>query len=419
MAILGQQHRWHIKKPQYGSRRLAAKNHLVAALGEYVGTTLFMLFALGATNIANIPNTSITGSTTAGQAGTAAQTANTSNHIAFAFGISLTVTAWCFFRVSGGLFNPSITLGMLLVGALSPVRAVILAVVQFLGAITGAAILDALTPGTLNVRTQLTAGMSIARGLFLEAAMTALLMLSILLLAAEKSRGTFMAPLPIGLSLFVAELASVYYTGGSLNPARTLGPDVVLHTFDGYCYIYYIGPILGSTVAALFYRLIKYLEYETVQANEDEGATVMALKEHDPKTETGEEPVQPGKGTAVEVTGFAGGLLRSQDGKVAVMPQPGPLADPRDLSAKMDRLEELMSSVLAHVQGGRAVGRATSHDRLSGDTIAYPPIAKVMSEKTDSTDLSASPRNTADTLGDHPAWTCRSTCERHSGDSPV
>lgn len=149
---------------------------------------------------------------------------------------------------------------MLLVGALSPVRAAILAVVQILGAITGAAIIDALTPGmperrnsvlsarmltfcvsagTLNVRTKLTPGMSIARGLFLEATMTALLsvlryleplraharltdfntdsMLAILLLAAEKSRGTFMAPLPIGLALFVAELAS-----GELTVLRVL-----------------------------------------------------------------------------------------------------------------------------------------------------------------------------------------------------
>ncbi|GAA5951002.1 hypothetical protein JCM8115_005029 [Rhodotorula mucilaginosa] len=392
---------WHIRKPQYGSRRLAAKNHFVAGLGEYVGTTLFMLFALGATNIANIPSTSVTGSTTAGQDGSAAQTLNTSNllYISFAFGISLTVTAWCFFRVSGGLFNPSITLGMLLVGALSPVRAAILAVVQILGAITGAAIIQALTPGTLNVRTTLTPGMSITRGLFMEAAMTALLMLAILLLAAEKSRATFMAPLPIGLALFVAELASVYWTGGSLNPARSFGPDVVLTTFNGYAWIYWLGPALGSTVAALFYRLIKYLEYETVQNNDEEGVQAIAPKEADPKTETGEEIVQPKDAVPVEVTGFGGGLLQSQDAQPEAMARSGPLADPRDLSDKMDRLENMVSSILAQLN-------AAQPDRLSGDTIVHTGTTEKVGSTTPSSPASASSGHQlpANTLADHPAY---------------
>ncbi|GAA5975948.1 hypothetical protein JCM10908_005336 [Rhodotorula pacifica] len=396
---------WHIRKPQYGSRRLAAKNHLVAALGEYVGTTLFMLFALGATNIANIPSTSVTGATTSGQDGSAAQTSNTSNllYISFAFGISLTVTAWCFFRISGGLFNPSITLGMLLVGALSPVRAAILAVVQVLGAITGAAIIQALTPGTLNVRTTLTPGMSISRGLFMEAAMTALLMLAILLLAAEKSRGTFMAPLPIGLALFVAELASVYWTGGSLNPARSFGPDVVLHTFEGYSWIYWLGPALGSTVAALFYRLIKYLEYETVQANEDEGGEAVAPKQNDPAVETGEEPVQPKDAVAIEVTGFGGGLLQSQDAQPDAMARAGPLADPRDLSDKIDRLETMMSTILTQMQTGNKFG-VEQGDRLSGETVIHPATpekALVAATKEEASTAHPLPANT---IADHPAY---------------
>jgi aquaporin related protein len=59
-------------------------------------------------------------------------------------------------------------------------------------------------------------------------------MLAILLLAAEKHKATFIAPIGIGLALFVAELLGVYYTGGSLNPARSFGPCVVLTTFEGY-----------------------------------------------------------------------------------------------------------------------------------------------------------------------------------------
>lgn len=124
---------------------------LIAMIGEYVGTVLFMIFALGGTNVALIPNTSITGETGVGQDGSAVSTVNTSNlmYIALSFGFSLAVNAWIFFRVSGGLFNPAVSLGMMLVGALTPVRAGLLAFVQILGGITGAAIIDAITPGTL------------------------------------------------------------------------------------------------------------------------------------------------------------------------------------------------------------------------------------------------------------------------------
>ncbi|KPV77377.1 uncharacterized protein RHOBADRAFT_10063, partial [Rhodotorula graminis WP1] len=223
----------------------------VAMVGEYVGTCLFMIFALGGTNI--------TGDTQAGQDGTAASTPNTSNllYIALSFGFSLAVCAWIFFRVSGGLFNPAVSLGMFLVGVLTPLRAVLLTISQILGGITGSAIIQALLPGTLNVRTTLIPGMSVVRGLFLEMFLTAMLMITILLLAAEKTKATFLAPIGIGLALFIAELLGVYYTGGSLNPARSFGPSVVLHDFDTYHWIYWLGPAMGATLAAGFYKFIK------------------------------------------------------------------------------------------------------------------------------------------------------------------
>ena len=89
---------------------------------------------------------------------------------------------------------------MVLVGALTPLRGALLTISQILGGITGksshthhplpqcpdrlpspfigAAIIDALTPGTLNVRTSLAPGVSVARGLFIEMFMTAMLMIT-------------------------------------------------------------------------------------------------------------------------------------------------------------------------------------------------------------------------------------------------
>lgn len=75
--------------------------------------------------------------------------------------------------------------------------------------------------------------------------------------------------LGIGLALFIAELTGVYFTGGSLNPARSFGPAVVNHTFSSYHWIYWLGPILGAIVAAGFYKFIKVLEYETANPGQD------------------------------------------------------------------------------------------------------------------------------------------------------
>jgi aquaporin rerated protein, other eukaryote len=89
------------------------------------------------------------------------------------------------------------------------------------------------------------------------------------MLAAEKHRGTFLAPMGIGLALFIAELAGVFWTGGSLNPARSFGPAVIAG-FNSDHWVYWVGPLLGAILAVLFYRLVKTLEYETANPGQDD-----------------------------------------------------------------------------------------------------------------------------------------------------
>jgi aquaporin rerated protein, other eukaryote len=55
----------------------------------------------------------------------------------------------------------------------------------------------------------------------------------------------------------------VYWTGGSLNPARSFGPEVVVGHFNSDHWVYWVGPFLGAILAVLLYRLVKILEYET------------------------------------------------------------------------------------------------------------------------------------------------------------
>ena len=287
-----------IKGAKYLSKsqkyKLRIKNHLLAMIGEYVGTVLFLFFAFGGAQVANIPSTSITGATTTANSGTSeaatAQAPNTSSlqFIALSFGFSLTVNAWVFFRISGGLFNPAISLGLALAGVITPVRAALLSVSQFLGGITAAAIIKAIIPGKLYVTTRLTPGMTPVRGVFLEMFLTAMLMLTIFLLAAEKSKTTFLAPVGIGLALFITQLVGVYWTGGSVNPCRTLGPDVVIRSFPSYTWIYYVGPILGSLLAAGFYKMMKVLHYETVVPGQDGDIESQTIAGRDKKVADGD-----------------------------------------------------------------------------------------------------------------------------------
>lgn len=161
------------------------------------------------------------------------------------------------------------TLALSLIGAVGWVRAPIVIVAQILGATSAAAVVLALFPGKLQISTELGGGTSVVQGLWIEALLTAQLVLTIIMLAAEKHKGTYLAPIGIGLSLFISELTGVYFTGGSLNPARSFGPCVALHKFPSYHWIYWLGPIIGAIIAAIFYHTIKVLEYETANPGQD------------------------------------------------------------------------------------------------------------------------------------------------------
>lgn len=154
-------------------------------------------------------------------------------------------------------------------GAVKPKRAVVLVLSQIVGSITASALVLAIFPTALNVRTTLSDGTSLVQGLFIEALMTSELVFTILMLAKEKHKSTFIAPVGIGLALFIAELVGVYYTGGSLNPARSLGPCIVTRAFDSEHWIYWVGPFIGALLAILFYKFIKILEYEMANPGQD------------------------------------------------------------------------------------------------------------------------------------------------------
>ncbi|KAK5073938.1 Aquaporin-1 [Lithohypha guttulata] len=302
------------------------KGHVVACAGEFVGTFLFLLFALGGTNVVN--------TAPAEGANATDLAANPAKllYIALCFGMSLMVNAWVFFRISGGLFNPAVTIGMMIVGATDYIRGPLIIVAQILGGICASGVVSAMLPGPLNVRTQLGGGTTVTQGLFIEMFLTAQLVFTIFMLATEKHQATFIAPVGIGLSLFIAELLGVYYTGGSLNPARSFGPCVILHQFNGYHWIYWVGPILGAMLAAAFYMFVKSLEYETV--NLDQDPREVAGKRFDPVSGKEEVVFANGETYAIPPTGRqSAGTDTTRVGGIrgpAPGPTPGPTPGPVD-----------------------------------------------------------------------------------------
>jgi aquaporin related protein len=92
------------------------KNEMVAAAAEFAGTFMFLFFAFGGTQVANTAAAYSDRSTAGQQNGSITQAPNTSVllFIALSFGFSLMVNVWVFFRVSGGLFNPAVSLPIFL-----------------------------------------------------------------------------------------------------------------------------------------------------------------------------------------------------------------------------------------------------------------------------------------------------------------
>ena len=78
-------------------KRKALKNHMIAASGEFVGTTMFLWFAFAGTQVAGMANPGDT------------PDAQRLMYISLSFGMSLLVVVWAFYRISGGLFNPAVS----------------------------------------------------------------------------------------------------------------------------------------------------------------------------------------------------------------------------------------------------------------------------------------------------------------------
>ncbi|KIW15814.1 hypothetical protein PV08_05864 [Exophiala spinifera] len=238
----------------------AHRNHMTAFISELAGTFLFLFFSFAIAQVANTPPPT-------GEA--ARPNLLTIFFIALGFGCSVAINVWLFYRVSGGMFNPAVAFTLVLIGAVPKSRGAVVFVAQILGGIAAAGAVSATLPGPMAVNVRLGGGCSITRGLFIEMFTTIQLVFAVVMLAAVKSKATFLAPLGIGIALFIGHMLSIYYTGAGINPARAFGPDVVTHSFPGYHWIYWLGPFLGSLVAAGFFYLLEAFDWTTANPGQD------------------------------------------------------------------------------------------------------------------------------------------------------
>jgi glycerol uptake facilitator-like aquaporin len=115
---------------------------------------------------------------------------------------------------------------MVIAGTLPPIRSLFLVPTQIIAAMCAAGLVQAMFPGDITLtNTTLSPGTSIAQGVFIEMFMTAELVFVVLMLAAEKSKDTFLAPIGIGLALFVAMMGGSFDEIFVVNDALWLTID--------------------------------------------------------------------------------------------------------------------------------------------------------------------------------------------------
>ncbi|MBB5637985.1 aquaporin Z [Pedobacter cryoconitis] len=187
--------------------------------------------------------------------------------ISFAFGLSVVAMAYAIGHISGCHINPAISIGMVIAGRMKAGEAVIYIIAQVLGAIAGAGILyliasgkdgyvfsglgqngyDAASPGHYNV----------ISGFVAETVFTFIFLMVIFGSTSTKNINGGFAGLAIGLSLVLIHIVGIKVTGVSVNPARSIGPALIVGgTAVSQLWLFIVAPVLGAILSAVVWRFL-------------------------------------------------------------------------------------------------------------------------------------------------------------------
>jgi MIP family channel proteins len=212
-------------------------------IAEAVGTFLFFFIGAGAVVISDFPTPGAGGGGLVG--------------VALAHGLVLGVLVSALGAVSGGHFNPAVTFGVWIAGRITAGLAIRYVIVQLIGALIAGLALRSVfpesvwTPSAIGTPA-LGPGIGVAAGIAIEAVMTAILLFAVFGTAIDP-RAPKIGGLAIGLAIACDILMGGPLTGAAMNPARWFGPAAASGHWDNW-FVWIIGPLLGSAVAAALYR---------------------------------------------------------------------------------------------------------------------------------------------------------------------
>lgn len=180
--------------------------------------------------------------------------------IALAHGLTIMSMAYAYGAVSGGHFNPAVTIAMLINRRIEAIKGVFYIASQLLGAALAGLFLNTI----LHNYPELSAsspflgacdlsGVGFKGGTLLEAVTTFFLVSAIYGSAVDKRGSGSTAPIAIGLTITLSILATGPLTGAALNPARAFGPAVATGHWANH-FVYWIGPVAGAAAASLLYE---------------------------------------------------------------------------------------------------------------------------------------------------------------------
>jgi aquaporin Z len=188
--------------------------------------------------------------------------------IAFAFGIAVLVMVYAIGPISGCHINPAITIAMLVNGKIPPKDAVVYVIVQIIGAVIASVLLLAILSGNpaYSLATdglgQNGYGVASLGGYSVVSCFIAELVLTFIFLmvifgATSKAAPAGFAGIAIGLSLFIIHLFGIMVSGASVNPARSLGPALIVGGLAlGQVWLYIVAPVIGGILAALVWKYL-------------------------------------------------------------------------------------------------------------------------------------------------------------------
>ena len=188
--------------------------------------------------------------------------------VSLAFGLTVVTMAYAVGHISGGHFNPAVTIGLFTARRIPAADLAPYIVAQVIGAIAAAALLLMIAsgkPGYSIVANGLVAngygehspgGYSLLAGFVCETVLTFFFLLIILGTTEPRAPHGF-APLAIGLALTLIHLISIPVTNTSVNPARSLGPAVFVGGWAlTQLWLFWLAPLLGAVVAGLLYPVL-------------------------------------------------------------------------------------------------------------------------------------------------------------------